>query len=751
MEQKKNTTVFPRQNIPESQKDEQWHLDCIHYFLNQQQVETYIANKTKDFENYLIAAGDFNKDQFKYLTDMYGMTAPARLVNYPLIQNKLDLLAGELITQPLQYTVDVINRNAIRRKTEELTAIAVETILKPERRKIEELTNAKIPDEDLGQEVPKDVEEFMGMNYRTNIEKQVSIGLKYCIEKWNLKGTFKRGFYDLMITNKEFYRVHVKNRTPYVERLDPRQIIYDQNSDQETLQDSMYAGIDNWYSVNEIIDRFELEGDIVDELEELASQKSQWYADNNIYNSYMAPDGSNALRVRVIDIQWKSIKMIKYKISPNKYDPTIDYHKMLPDDYKPKKGEKIVKKAIVEVREAIKVGHEMLIKHGAKPNQIRYEENYANTTLDFFGVIRNRFAGNTLSIVDTLKNIQLMYNIVMFHIDQALARSGGKALVYDVSQKPKNIPLSDVMYHAKNSGLIMINSKQEGGQMNTFNQWKDIDFTLSNSVSQMINLKMMLEETADKLTGITASRAGVNKASDAVGVNERSVMQSTLITAPLFDIHFQLVGSVLQGMANLMRYTWGEDGYMINVFGDMGYEVFNIDKAVALDEYGIFVKNSSKELERKQTMMQMINNFSSSGAIDPIAVIKSINADNASDLESILTAGLESVQAAQTQMEERKIAATEQANEINNEKLQVPLTVAKIKSETDLEIAKLESETKLAIAGEDNEHKEDMQEAERKSSLDSIMLQDSNQAASDEMAMLQQGGPEEMTQESEVN
>ncbi len=742
-EQKNNTTVFPRQNVPESQKTEKWHSDCVDYFLNQQQVETYVTNKTKDFENYLIASGEFKKDQFKYLTEMYGMTAPARLVNYPLIQNKLDLLAGELITQPLQYTVNVTNRNAIRRKNEELTAIAVETILKPERRKIEKLTGSKIPDEDLGLEIPKDVDEYMKMNYRTSVERQVSVGLKYCIDRWKLKGTFKRGFYDLMITNKEFYRVYIKNRTPYVERLDPRQIIYDQNSDQETLQDSMYAGIDNWYSINEIIDRFELEGKVVDELEELASQTSQWYANNNTYNSYMAPDGTNALRCRVVDIQWKSIKMIKYKISPNKYDPSIDYHKMLPDDYKPKKGEEVVKKAIVEVREAVKVGHKMLIKFGAKPNQIRYEENYANTKLDFFGVIRNRFAGSTLSIVDTLKNIQLMYNIVMFHIDQALARSGGKALVYDVSQKPKNIPLSDVMYHAKNSGLIMINSKQEGGQMSTFNQWKDIDFTLSNSVSQMINLKMMLEETADKLTGITASRSGVNKTSDAVGVNERSVMQSTLITAPLFDIHYQLVGETLQGMANLMRYTWGEDGYMINVFGDMGYEMFKIDKAISLDEYGIFVQNNSKELERKQTMMQMINNFSSSGAIDPIATIKAVNADNATDLEAILTSGLEAVQAAQTQMEERKIAATEAANEINGQKINVTLDTAKIKSETDMKIAELESETKLTIAGEDLEHKEDMQEAGRKGDLDKIMLQDSNQAEAAEMASLQ-GESQEM-------
>lgn len=722
---------FPRQNIPDNQKDEAWHKNCVDFFLQQQQTEKYVSNKTKDYENYLIASGEFNKDQFKYITDMYGMTAPARLVNYPLIQNKLDLLAGELITQPLQYTVNVINRNAIRRKTEELVAIAAETILKPERRKIEEVTKTPIPDEDLGEEIPKDVESFMKMNFRTNVEKQVTVGLKYLIDKWDIKSIFKRGFYDLEITNKEFYRTYIKNRTPYVERLDPRQMIYDEDGDKESLQDSLYAGVDNWYTVNEIMDRFDLTSKEVDKLEELASQKSQWYNDNNSNNSYISPDGSNGLRIRVVDMQWKSIKMMNYKVSPNKFDPASDYLKMLPDDYKPKAGEKIVKKAITEVRQCIKIGHEMVIQYGPKPNQIRYEENYANTKLDFYGVVRNNFSGTTLSVVDALKNIQLLYNIVMFHIDSALARSGGKAIVYDVSQKPKNVPLSDVMYHAKNSGLIMINSKQEGGQLSTFNQWKDIDFTLSNSVSQMINLKMMLEETADKITGITASRAGINKTSDAVGVNERSVMQSTLITAPLFDIHFKVVSEVLQGLANLMKFCWGEDGYMVNVFGDMGYEIFNIDKSISYDEYGIFVKNSSKELERKQTMMGLISNFSSTGSLDPIATIKAVNGETASELEEILTSGLASVKASQVDLEERKVAAQEQANQIESQKIQMPLEVAKIKADADLKVAKLDSDTKLAIANEQLDHDEDAMDVKAKQELDKMMLEQANEEQSE--------------------
>jgi hypothetical protein len=150
---------FPRQNIPEGKKDKEWHLECVNYFLSQTNNDGFVNNRTKDYENYLIAAGEFDKKQFKYITDMYGMTTPARLVNYPLIPSKMDLLAGELITQPLEFDTYVINKNAIRRKTEELTTIAVETILKPERRKIESVIGMNIPDEDLGMEIPEDVDQ----------------------------------------------------------------------------------------------------------------------------------------------------------------------------------------------------------------------------------------------------------------------------------------------------------------------------------------------------------------------------------------------------------------------------------------------------------------------------------------------------------------------------------------------------------------------------------------------------------------
>lgn len=724
---------FPKQNIPKDKKDEKWHLDCINsVLLNHSNNSSFIDSRQKDHENYLIAAGEFDHKQFKYVTDMYGLTSPARLVNYPIIMPKLDLLAGELISQPLQFSVNVINRNAIRKKNEEKITLASEVLLRPIRREIEKAIGTPIPDENVGQEVPEDIERYKKLKFRNAIEEQAFVGITYCIQKWKLKSTFKKGFYDLAICGKEFYETYIKNGDPYAERVDPRSMLYDIDSDKESLQDSKYAGVDHWFTLNEILDRHssDLTKDQITKLEELQGEGAGSYQNMPNYMDSYSNENGGSLKFRYTRLQWRSVRMLKHKVSDNPFDPKNPYYKKLPDDYKAKAGEKIVERPITEIRETIKVGHDMVIKFGPKVNQIRYEENFAETTMDFHGAIKGNLNGQTLSVVDSLKNVQILLNIVMFHIDLAMARSGGKAVVYDVAQKPKNVDLNDVFYHAKNTGLILINTKAEGHPTNGFNQFQQVDFTLSQSVAQMINLKIMLEDTADKLTGISASRAGINKTNDAVGTNERSVMQSTLITAPLFDLHYQIVGEVFQSMAGLMRLAWANEGRMANIMGDTGMETFKIDKSISLSEYGIFIENSGKEVKRKQDMMALLERFSSSGNVDPLSIIKAVNAESSSELESILTTGLEAISKQQADLEERKVAAQEQANQIAMKQIEVPIEVANINAQSALEVAKIKEDGAMAKQGNDLEHKENMQLENRNAELDKTMLEESNMQVS---------------------
>ena len=287
--------------------------------------------------------------------------------------------------------------------------------------------------------------------------------------------------------------------------------------------------------------------------------------------------------------------------------------------------------------------------------------------------------------------------------------------------------MDEVMYHAKNSGVVFINSKQEGGQISTYNQWNQIDMTLSNSVSQLINLKIMLEDTADKLTGITAARAGTSKSGDLVGVTQHSIMQSSLISAPLFDIHYKIVGDVLNNICNLMRIAWANEGRMANIYGDTGMQVFEIDKAISLDEYGVFIKNSGKEHQDKQLMIQMMQQFAATGSIDPLSTLTAMRADSATEVEAIIKKGIEGLQAAQADMKEREIEAQEQANEINSQKIQVPLEVAKTNAEASIQVAQINAQAKAGIKEMDIEHDRDVKTSERKKALDQQMLADANQ------------------------
>lgn len=728
---------FPKQNIPEKQKTKEWHKKCVDAIMSFAKDHTkFTDERKKDHDNYLLFSGHFDPKAFQYVTDAYGITSPARLVNYPIIKPKIDLLVGELVSQPLQFTVNVINRDAIRRKNEKKIQIASEVILRPLRREIEKLIGSSFPDENLGEEIPEDVEKFQEFKFRDAIEDMVHTGLQYLIQKHNLKSIFKRGMYDLSITSKEFYRTYIKSGDPFVERIDPRAMIYDIDSDKENIKDSRYAGHENWYSINEVLDTWGhlLEQAEIEKLEELSNNAGSLSKDDlGNYQNFHLDNDDKHLKVRVVQMQWKSIKMIKHKVSENKFDPEVPYFKMVKDDYKAKKGETVVEKPITFIHQATKIGDEIIVDWGAKPNQLRFEENYANTQLDYHGIVKDNINNSTISVVDSLKNIQLLYNIVIYQIELAMSRAGGKSIVYDVSQKPKKVPLEDVMYHAKNSGLILINSKQEGGQQSSFNQFQNIDFTISQSIGQLINLKIMLEDTADKLTGISAARSGINKSSDLVGVNERNIMQSSLITAPLFDIHYKVVGEVFNALANQMRIAWANEGRMANIFGDMGHQVFKIDKSIALDEYGIYLQNSGKEVQDKQMMMQLMERYSSTGELDPMTAVKAVRAESAVEVEAIISQGIGELRAQQAEMEERQIAAQEQANEINEKKINIPLEVANIKAQADIQVAQINAQAKAEQQHNQNEHAKDMHTAQRRAKFDEKILDSEIQEDSKEV------------------
>ena len=122
---------FPPQFVLESEKTEEWANQWVNAVVAYMSyVESpYKNSRLNDIQNYNIYNGTLDLEDFKYITEQYGMAYPARLVNYPIISPKIDLLVGEDLRRPLDVKVSTTNKEAVLRKEDKKVGLIMRNIL----------------------------------------------------------------------------------------------------------------------------------------------------------------------------------------------------------------------------------------------------------------------------------------------------------------------------------------------------------------------------------------------------------------------------------------------------------------------------------------------------------------------------------------------------------------------------------------------------------------------------------------------
>jgi len=710
----KNSTIFPSMMVSEKEKNEEWCeavLASIVNFMSYNE-SSYGDFRTKDINNYAIYNGRINQDDYAYITEQYGLSYPARLVNYPIISPKIDLLLGEELKRPIDMKVSTVNKEAVIRKLDFKVALKMKDLLEEIHKGFEQQYGTSVTDEGQGMPVPDDIDTYMKYNYREMVEETAQDGLEYIMNRYNLKDKFKEGFRDLLVTGKEFFKVDIINGDPHARRVDPRSIIYDMTVHSDYLDDATWVGEERWLSVNEINDEFK-EYLTKEDLELLDQMRTAYGSDISDYNNqilWVDSGYGKENRIRVVTAEWKSFRAIKFKISPNKYDPDRPFRKMVRDTYKKRKGDKIETKWVDDIWEATKIGGKILVKAKRRDNQVRSVDDPGKTPLSYIGCIKGNTTGYPTSMVDVLTNVQMLYNIVIYQIELAMARSGGKAVVYDTSQIPTNVgmDMQTVLYHLKTDGIIPINSKDEGNQMASFNQFQQVDFTLSQSVQQLINLKIMLEDMAGQLSGVTRQREGAVDQYEYVGNVQRSVIQSSTITESWFYSHSEVKQRVLERLCNNMKIAWAGGKKAAMILGDGAYKFLTVMPDVSLQDFGVYIGDSGKDDSMKQVVQQLAQSALQAGNIDLLNILKVLKADTMTEAEKVLEKGMDEMKKqaaaqqeqamqqmqAQQQMEDAKFEKEAQLKQMDNE---AKIEVAEIQAESRLQVAKIQSEDKRDI------------------------------------------------------
>ena len=726
MEDNLYNSAFPRQKLPLSKKGKKWQEDCVNYIIGEGNV-TSGGNSTSYYGElqtyYNLYNSIFDEKDFKSITNPFKVEDgfPATPHDFNIIRPKVDLLIGEETKRPLNFRVIRTSQEA----TSEMQEKEKQMILQY----IEAAITARMSPEEAQQfqeqlksgEVmpPEQIAKYMDKDYKDIVENTAYHTLTYLRERLDLDNEFIKGWKDGLISGREIYYVGVLNAEPYVERVNPIYFSYDKSPDLEFIEDGSWCCRKMRMPITEVYDRYydKLEEKDLDKLEEMiGSTPGRNLGDRSpvdmgiqlrIYDNPIF-EGAGKSLVNVWHCCWKSFKKIFYVTTTDETgQPQIN---IVDETYQPIGNEISVEPDwIVEVWEGYRAGSDLYF--GIQPIEYQHVsiDNPNSQKLPYCGAIYSNTNSKPRSLVSILKPLQYMYIVLWYRLELAIARDKGKVVNMDITQIPKSMNISPAkwMHYLSSVGVNFINPYEEGwnipgregGKPAQFNQITALDLTMSNVIAEYIQLMDKIEELAGMVSGITQQREGAVSSSEMVGNVERSVVQSSHITEPLFWVHNQCKRRVLNMLLNTAKGAWEETGKKkLQYIFDNGERAFlDITPKFYYEDMDVFVSDTSKDLENIQKLQQLIQPAMQNGA-SLLEAAEILTNDNF----NIIKQKLKDMQTRQEQMQQQQQEAEaqqqQQLQQMQNEAKQQELMLQEAQMDLQRYQIDQDNQTKIAVA-----------------------------------------------------
>lgn len=719
---------FPQQKLPLKKKDKQWQHDCVNYIIGEGNVVSGGMQKTRFSElqtYYDLYNSIFDEKDFKRITNPFKVSDgfPATPQDFNIIRPKVDLLIGEETKRPFNFRVVRTSQEATSDLMDQEKEMLIQYMMSAIMGRMSPEEQQQFQQQLQSGEImpPEEIGKYMRRDYKDVIENTAYHSLMYIREKCGIDNEFIKGWKDGLIAGQEVYYVGVQNGDPYMERVNPIYFSFDQSPDLEFIEDASWCCRKMRLPVAEVYDRYhdKLSEKDLDKLNEMLTGRpsndlgEKDPVDNfnhiqmHIYDNPVF-DQKTRHNINVWHCCWKSFKKIKYvTFQDENGDAQIE---IVDEFYKPVGTEiGIDEDWIVEVWEGYRAGSDLYF--GIQP--VAYQhisiDQPDSQKLPYCGAIYSNTNSKPRSLVSILKPLQYMYIVLWYRLELAIARDKGKVINMDITQIPKsmNITPDRWMHYLSSVGVNFINPYEnqwgipgrDGGKPATFNQITSLDLTMSNVIAEYIQLMDKIEQLAGTITGITEQRQGAISTSELVGNVERSVLQSSHITEPLFWVHNQCKKHVLTMLLNTAKGVWEESGKKkLQYVFDNGERAFlAITKQFYYEDMDVFVSDTSKDAENIAKLQQLIQPAMQNGA-SLLEAAEVLTNDNF----NIIKQKLKDMQDRQDQLLQQQQEAQQQQamqlQQMQNEAKEQELMLKE--AEMDLQRYKIDADnqTKIAVA-----------------------------------------------------
>lgn len=636
-----------------------------------------LLNGEFDFSDYMVIPE--TKMILDYLKDVPGQEQdiPKHLKHYPILNPPINTLLGEMTKRPHKYSVKAVDDVSIDENIDFRTNIIRDYVIQGI------IRNAQ------GQVAPEELQEYIAQELQNKVLNYTTIA-----EEWGNKvlGALKHhfdfrhksfmAFRDLLVTGREYHHFYPDNsRLGFTYRVENPANVWTLNyRNAITTKDCWAGGTLEVLTFAEIINRYKLTNE---EMEHLKTYSLQGLR-NNEYSAFspampnpnydpiwqltfesadLSIDGitpnayafSNQFSYTVVTSYWESQRPVYKRTYLDEYG--YQQTDFVNEDYKICKecGDVSLEKTWENIwMKGIKIGANIYF---CEPLE------YVNC-MPIVGIVNTFRNTQGKSLLSMMKPYQVLYNICLNQLWEALEKDLGTQAIIDMKVIPNNSDADAIDQFktvAKETGFLVIDTSVEntGGPVQ-FNQMTRTDLSQQTYIQSRIQLAEWARNQAWELVGVTRQRTGSVLATETATGTNTAMAQSFAQTEPWFHFHDVILRDVYQMMLDMSQYIELQkpDSTLNYLNTELDSVFLKVTRDEILRDLHVYVTSYAEDRDMIEKLRSLMQPAMQNGA-------------DLSDMAEILTANSErSLREILQQMQQRLDARRQQQNELEQQKLQ---------------------------------------------------------------------------------
>lgn len=654
------TKDFPKQKVPNSQKDKVFAANCSDWIIAQAQG----MRDTKSLnEQYEILRGNIPPEFYKKILNPYNSTNenftrfPATMRHYDLIKGVIRRYVSEYIKNPHDFMIGannpeiVLARNA--KLSQELAKIVEQKIAAAIQESYQQFLSEGNDPQDFNPQQAIDVEAFIkkfNEEYIDDVSAQAQEIFNVIRDITEDSLFYAKAYFDFVTFGECYTYATVKGNKLIKENVEVRDAF-------PVTTDNFFREDDGAFARR----RKMTYSEIMDEFEDDFSQ-----ADINFMETYYAKEGPAApaeLAFSVYESYFPEVcgkfsaeeRKLFDKSLPTGRDGNNDlydvWHTVWQGYTRVATVTFINEAGLIDVREELdsytlqpELG-DISIEHYYKPqvyecvrigtyNQAIYPYGCRAIAYDRGGKLPYNGVNELLpgfgkfSIIDVMMPYNIFYDIVSYHREMAIAKNKlsilliAKSLLGDVPE--------ETIYKILADGVLYFDDTNDAGMLRA-QQIRMVNTDISAYITQLTAMLADIENTAKAQVDMTPQRYGEIANSAGKGVTDEAIIRGSMGSVIIEYIMDSMRERDYARDLDYSKLAWidGLDTSYRDADENLKYISLNVEQHLYAD-YIIKAKNSAKERERFDALKQLAFNASQNGEL--LTAVAAITGDNVAQI-----------------------------------------------------------------------------------------------------------------------